>query len=63
MYLCLNIVQTLYAQYKAGLLQIPLLLCNRMLKNVNFTKRLEAATKDIDLCKFQFQIAVLHHLA
>ena len=31
---------------------------NRMLKNANFTKRLEAATKDFEFCKFQFQIVL-----
>ena len=30
-------------------------LCNRMLKNADFTKRLGAATKDFAFCKFQFQ--------
>ena len=40
--------------YLAGLL-LPCI--NRMLNNVNFTKRLEPARKDFELCKFQFQTA------
>ena len=40
--LYLNIAQA----YLAGLLQISLLPCNIMLKDVNFTTRLQASSKD-----------------
>ena len=60
MYLYLIIVQTyIVYMYLAGLLKILLLPCNRMLKNVNFNKRLDAATKDFEICKFQFHIVLL----
>ena len=55
-------MQNIYGRAVTG---IP---CYRMLTNANFTKRLEAATKDLYSCKFQFQVvlfrlnAVLHVL-
>ena len=61
MYLYLNIVQT----YMHNRLLLP---CNRMLKNTNFSKPLEIATKDFEFCIFQFEIvlfrlnAILHRL-
>ena len=58
MYLCKNLVHTYMQNIYSRAETLSLLPYDRMLKHVDFTKRLEASTKDLQSCKCQFQIVL-----
>ena len=58
MYLYIYFVHTYTQNIYSRADTLSLLPCNRMLKNIDFTKRLEATTKDLQSCKCQLQIVL-----